>query len=124
VATITQKLKLCTVSGCGSGTVVTLATYGSSANPGSVTNNQVNSLTFVTTQGAGASSVQESHGNMVIDLGASPTIADSTFADTNTATTGAIDSTVQLFLQVTGTFGVASASNSMTQRQLVVEVLN
>jgi hypothetical protein len=61
---------------------------------------------------------------MVIDLGASPGLADSTFSDSNTSTIGTIDSTAQLFLQITGAFSVASASNSRTERQLIVEALN
>jgi hypothetical protein len=124
VATINTKVKLCTVSGCGSGTVINLANITSSGNPGSVTNNSINLQLVSTTQTGGASSAYESHGNMVIDLGASPGLADSTFSDSNTATIGTIDSTAQLFLQITGAFSVASASNSRTERQLIVEVLN
>jgi hypothetical protein len=124
VATINTKVKLCTVSGCGSGTVITLANITSSANPGTVTNNSINLQLLSTTQTGGASSAYEAHGNMVVDLGASPGLADSTFSDSNTATIGTIDSTAQLFLQITGAFSVASASNSRTERQLIVEVLN
>ncbi len=118
-ATITLKLKLCTVSGCGSGTVITLGTWTSSANPGTVTNNEWNVQADISTQTAGSSSVYESHGNMVIDLGATPGLADSIFSDTNTAVSSAIDSTGNLFLQSTIAFSAASGSNSATARQLV-----
>ncbi len=121
VAAVTMKLKLCTVSGCGSGTVITPCAFTSSANPGTVTNNSINFLCDATTQTAGATASFESHGNMTIDLGASPGLADSVFSDTNTATVGTIDSTVQLFAQVTGAFSVASASNSLTQRQMLAD---
>jgi hypothetical protein len=125
VATINLKAKLCTVSGCGSGTVVNLATITSSANPGTVTNNAYNLTLYPVTQTAGASSVYEAHGVMGIDLGATTTSADTFFNDTNTAVSSpVIDSTAQLFLQISTAFSVASASNSSTERQLIVEVLN
>ena len=124
VATINTKVKLCTVSGCGSGTVLTLYTVTSSANPGTVTNNSVNNTVLCTVQTAGATASFECHGNMVIDLGASPGLADSTFSDNNTATIGTIDTTAALFIQVTRAFSVASGSNSTSERQLIVEILN
>ena len=124
VATVTKKIKLCTVSGCGSGTVITLASATSSANPGSVTNNSINGEYVVTTQTAGAIAAFESHGNMVIDLGASPGLADSTFSDSNTATISSIDTTGTLYLQETIAFSAASASNSATARQMIVEEIN
>jgi len=63
-------------------------------------------------------------GSLLVDLGVGNTIADSIFADTNTATVVRFDATVQLFLQETIAFSVASASNSATQRQLVVDTVN
>jgi fibronectin-binding autotransporter adhesin len=122
-ATINIKAKLCTVSGCGSGTVISLASITSSANPGTVTNNAFNLSLVSTTQTAGASAAFEAHGVMGIDLGALTTAADSFFSDTNTATVGTIDSTAQLFLQITGAFSAASASNSLTQRQMISETI-
>jgi hypothetical protein len=123
-ATVNLKAKLCTVSGCGSGTVINLASITSTANPGTVTNNAIQLNLEAATQTAGASSAYESHGYLLIDLGASNTVADSIFADTNTATVGTIDSTGQLFLQITGAFSAASASNSLTERLLRVELVN
>jgi hypothetical protein len=124
VATINIKVKLCSVGGCGSGTVLTLGSWTSSANPGSVTNNSVNVNMESTTQTGGASAAYEAHGNMTIDLGASPGLADSIFSDTNTATIGTIDSTIALQLQITAAFSVASGSNSITERQLRVQLIN
>jgi hypothetical protein len=122
---ITVKLKLCTVSGCGSGTVISLLNITTTALAGiQATNDQFNLTGVSTTQTAGASSAYEAHGSLLIDLGVGNTVADSMFADTNTATVGTIDSTVQLFLQETIAFSVASASNSATQRQLVVDTVN
>jgi hypothetical protein len=62
---------------------------------------------------------------MGIDLGALTTSPDSFFNDLNTAVTSpVIDATAQMFLQITGAFSAASVSNSLTERQLTVEVLN
>jgi hypothetical protein len=117
-ATLTFKLKLCTVSGCGSGTVITLASWTTSANPGSVTTNPWNTDLTVITQTAGSSGALESHGNLVIDLGATAGLADSIFSDTNTATVGTIDLSNLLFLQQTVSFSAASASNTCVHRQM------
>jgi len=125
VSQMTEKIKLCTVSGCGSGTVVTLVSIQSSAlGTITVTNNAIQLPAFITTQTAGASSTYEAHGCLDIDLNSSISGADTVFCDTNTAVSAAIDSTVQLFLQVTGAFSTASASNSWSERQLIVEVLD
>lgn len=124
VATLNLKAKLCTVSGCGSGTVISPCSFTSTANPGTVTNNPLRFTCDITTQTAGATASFEAHGEMAIDLGAAATSAASVFGDTNTTTVGTIDTTAQLFLQITGAFSVASASNSLSQRQLTVQVTN
>lgn len=124
-AQLTAKAKLCTVSGCGSGTVISLVSIQTVAlGSVTVTNNNWNLDFYTVTQTAGATAAFESHGQFVIDLGSLTTAADSTFADTNTTTISSIDTTAQLFLQITYTFSAASASNSASQRQGVVEVLN
>ena len=123
--TITHKLKLCTVSGCGSGTVITLASWTTSALGGiQATNNPYNCVTNASTQTAGATAAFESHGNLTIDLAALASAAESVFADNNTATVGTIDSTAQLFLQHTIAFGTASSSNSATDRQMIADTVD
>jgi hypothetical protein len=128
VATLTFKAKLCSVSGCGSGNVMTLVSIASTANPGTVTNNPVLFDVQTMTQNAGAISREEASGDLIIDLGAAVTSADTVFADTNTAVVagspGDIDLTAQNFLQITVAFSVASASNSVTERQLVADTVN
>jgi len=124
-AQMTLKAKICTVSGCGSGTVITLASIQSGALPATaVTNNAIDLSLYSTTQTAGSSATFEAHGSMLIDIAAAISAADSTYADQNTAVSSAIDTTGTLYLQITGAFSAASASNSMTERQLTVEVLN
>lgn len=122
---ITDKLKLCTVSGCGSGTVITLATWTTTALGGiQATNDPFNCVLNATTQTAGASAAFEAHGNLTIDLAALSTAAESVFADGNTATVGTIDATAQLFLQHTKAFSNASASNSFTDRQMIADTVD
>lgn len=124
-AQMTLKVKFCTVSGCGSGTVISPINIQTIALASvTVTNNAWNINAYPTTQTAGASSAYEAHGFISIDLGSLTTAADSIFDDVNTATVGTIDSTGQLFLQVTGAFSAASSSNAFTERQLIVEAVN
>jgi len=123
--TVTLAVKLCTVSGCATGSnIVPLSITSTATSATAVTNLAANLTGYITTQTAGATSAYESHGVLGIDLGTTNLTADSLFADTNTATVSAIDSTGALFLQTTVTFSAASASNSFTARQLIVEVLN
>jgi hypothetical protein len=122
---VTVKLKLCTVSGCGSGTVLTLANISSSALGGIQATNDPFNLNFnISTQTAGASAAFEAHGNLTIDISALSTAAEGVFADTNTATIGTIDSTAQLFLQTTIAFSNASGSNTATQRQMIADTVD
>lgn len=124
-STITLKAKLCSVSGCGSGTVLTLFSATSTALAAlQATNNPWNVIMVSTTQTAGASAAFESHGTMTLDLAALASASEAVFADNSTATIGTIDSTAQLFLQITIAFSNASGSNSATQRQGVESTLN
>jgi len=124
-AVLTHKLKLCAVSGCGSGSVLTLATWATSALGGiQATNNPYSATINATTQTAGAAAAFESHGNLTIDISALASAAEAVFADNNTATVGTIDSTAQLFLQHTVAFSAASASNSATDRQMIADTVN
>jgi len=122
---MTLKIKLCTVSGCGSGTVISPINIQSTAlGTVQITNDNFSARSELTTQTAGASSAYEAHGEYLIDLATLATAADNVFGDGNTATVGTIDSTAQLFLQCTFAFSNASASNSATQRQLIAETVN
>lgn len=124
-AVITAEAKLCTVSGCGSGTVIDLIDIATAAlGSVTVTNNNWNLDFHSTTQTIGASAAFEAHGQFVIDTAALTTTADQVYADTNSATIGTIDATAQLFLQIAYAFSAGSASNSVTQRLGIVEPLN
>jgi hypothetical protein len=128
-AQMTLKIKICSVSGCGSGNVASVISIQSAAlGTLTITNNAWNGTFYVTTQTASTAGAWESHGAFGIDEGALATAADSFFNDSNNATvTGspsAIDTTAQNFLQVSFAFSAGSTSNSVTERQLVVEVVN
>jgi hypothetical protein len=127
VATLTFKAKLCDVSGCGSGNVATLVTITSTANAGTITNNPVLFDVESSTQNSGFLRAEAS-GDLIIDLAATTTAAATVFNDTNTATIAGSPSDVNTngatFLQITVAFSVASASNSVTERQLIVDTVN
>lgn len=115
--TITLKVKLCTVSGCGSGTVVTLISIVSTATVAAVTNNNWNLAILGYTHTTGATGNLEIHGPLAVDLGALTTTADSIFVDTNTAVSSNIDLTAALFVDFTIAFSTnAATANIFTQR--------
>jgi hypothetical protein len=103
---------------------VTLLTITTAA-LGSITatNDQFNVSAVLSVQTAGSSGVFESHGNLAIGLGAGNSVADTIYTDTNTAVSSAVNLTTAETLQVTITFSNASASNSATQRQMVLETI-
>jgi hypothetical protein len=116
---LTIKAKLCTVSGCGSGTVVTLFNIVTTAlNTVAIVNATWNLTGTCVTNTTGATGNLVCHGSpgLVLDTGASLGIADSVFADTNTATLSNIDLTAALFLQFTVAQSVVGASNSYVQQ--------
>jgi hypothetical protein len=114
--TLTFKVKLCTVSGCGSGTVVTLVSIVTTATLASSTNNNWNFSFLGYTATTGATGNLEIHGPLSVDLGALGTSPDSIFNDVNTAVSGNIDLTAALFVDFTVATSTGSASNAITQR--------
>lgn len=113
--TITFKVKVCSVSGCGSGSVVTIAT-GTSAAIVSAGNNQWTVNLDCTTAATGASGTLICHGNLAIDLTSGSVVA-ALASDSNTAVSSAIDLTAAQFIQFTAAFSAGSASNSITGQQ-------
>lgn len=115
--TLTLKIKLCTVSGCGSGTVVTLISIVSTATIAAVSNNNWNLSVLGYTATTGTTGNLEIHGPLAVDLGALTTTADSIFVDTNTAVSSNIDLTAALFVDFTIAFSTnAVTPNTFTQR--------
>jgi hypothetical protein len=115
---LTFKIRLCTVSGCGSGTVQTLINIVTTALSATALTNATWTLSAVcvtNATGATGNLVCKGTPGLTLDTGASIVTPDSTFADTNTATSGNIDLTAALFVQFSVAQSVAGASNSYVQ---------
>jgi len=121
---LTYKVKLCTVSGCGSGTVLSLFNIVSSAlNTTALTNATMNLVGTCVTNTTGTTGNLICHGapGLTLDTGSTLSTPDTVFADTNTAVTGNIDLTAALFLQFTVAQSVVGASNSYTQQYGLIQ---
>lgn len=112
---LNAELMLCTVSGCGSGTVV--APAGCAV----TTTNQANVLangqftidcSLTTTSTLGASGTFMAKSTVCANLGTATSAALSCFADTATAVSAAVDETVQEFLNPAFKFSTSNAGNS------------
>lgn len=122
VPTISVVTKLCTVSGCGSGTVVILATNTTTATV-AATANTWNLNLKVATVATGSSGTLLTHGPLAIDIGATSAVADSVFNDSNTAASSAINLTGALYVDFFVTFSAQPTTpfNSFTQQVGSVE---
>jgi hypothetical protein len=122
IPALTFKAKLCTVSGCGSGTVVTLASITTAATV-AATNNGWNLQLMAGTATAGATGNLWVHGapGLTVDIGALPGSAATPYTDLNTAVSSNIDLTAALFLDFTVATSTGNAGNSFTQD--IAEVL-
>lgn len=108
-------LQVCTVSGCGSGTVVSPA--GGAVTSTNQANNLTNgqwtldvSLTSTSTLGSSGTFMVKS--TACFNLGTTTAAVLSCFADTATAVSAAIDETVQEFLNPAFKFSTSNAGNS------------
>jgi hypothetical protein len=120
--TLRFKAKLCTVSGCASGTVVTLASITSGATV-AATNNGWNLQLMAGTSATGATGTLTVHGapGLVLDLGALTGTAATPYTDLNTGVSSTIDLTAALFLDFTVATSAGNAGNSFTEN--IAEVL-
>jgi hypothetical protein len=119
---LNTEVSLCTVAGCGSGTVV------SPTGCVVITTNQANVLangqfdvtcTFiVATTGAAGTLMAKSTG--AYQLGAATSAALSVFADLATALSSAVDLTVDEFVQPQFKFTTSNAGNSATLQYMVI----
>jgi hypothetical protein len=115
--TYTLKLKLCTVSGCGSGTVLTLVTFGAT---GAMTaSNTVHAelhMQLMTTT-TGSSGVVEPAGMGVLNITTVGT-GGVIWNDLNNAGSSTIDLTAALFLDVMGQISTQSGTKNSMQARL------
>ncbi len=120
VPALTYKVNLCTVSGCGSGTVRTLASFVTAATV-AATNNPWSLFMTASTTATGASGTLITHGLASVDIGALTSTPAVIQNDTNTAASSTIDLTAALFLQFTVATSAGSALNSFTQQSSSAE---
>lgn len=112
--TITVKLKLCTVSGCGSGTVVTLGTWGpSGATTASVTNSFGGNCDLATTATGATGTVILKNSTVFEVLGATAGTTPTFVTDANTAVSSAIALNGQLFLDLVWQYSTGT-TNTVT----------
>lgn len=115
--TLVMTLEACQVSGCASGTKVTLATTGALSllavsNQGWEMDEHINAFTI------GGSGTLDTQGKAFYETAATTAVIDWT-PNTSTAT---VDTTVDEYLSVSVTFSTASASDSLTLRNLQVVI--
>lgn len=117
--TVTYKWKLCTVSGCGSGTVITLATFGASGAMTASTTEHSEIYGYLATVTTGATGTVESSGMALINISSTSGIGSggAMWNDTQTAVSASIALNGALFLDLTGQFSTQSGSkNGMVAR--------
>jgi len=122
---LNAEVMLCTVSGCGSGTVV--APAGCAV----VTTNQANNLTngqfsidctLTTTSTTGSSGTFMAKALVCANLGAATSAAQSCFQDNVVAVSAAVDQTVQEFVNIAFKFSTSNAGNSAILLEADVKV--
>jgi hypothetical protein len=119
--TLELKVKLCTVSGCGSGTVVTLVDITTGATTAATSNVSWNLRTVAVTAATGATGNLEVHGRSSVDLGSAISTAATVYNDISTAVSSNIDLTAALFVDFTIKFSTnAATANIFIQRSGVV----
>lgn len=122
---MTFRVKLCSVSGCGSGTAVTLCTFGPTATQNaSSTNIPWNLSMTVSTSTAGTTGTVIPNGSLETVIGTTATTAGSPYLAQTTGPSAAIDLTAPTFVQITVADSGASANNSFTQSMGVMHAIN
>lgn len=119
VPQVTISAKLCSVAGCGSGTVTPLAAIQSAAlNTTAVTNASwnLNLIAIVTANGASCALMVKGAPGLTIETGATTATADSLYADSNTAASSPTQTCSNgLFIDFFVQQSTTGASNSYKQ---------
>ena len=126
---LTVAVSFCTVSGCGSGTVVTPTglTFVSTADGQTTTNAQFwfDGTFTITSLDTGSGGNGNAKGMGCINLGSATTVAVSCFADTATSTNGtAISLTSVEYIEPEFKFSVSNSSNAATLLEWEAEFEN
>lgn len=120
-STVTIKVKVCSISGCATGNVVTPCTWATASNANTGVTSSFNFECVVgTSTSSAANSKVLGHGTLGVEVGAANTAALAVFGDVTTAETAVVDLTAAQFVQTTVTFGTANASNTMTQQNSLI----
>ena len=113
--TLRYRVYLCTVSGCGSGTVLTLMDHTTAATTASTTNSwKIDGVIGVV--GSGATGTVESKWVQLVQLGAAGPLSPEQRLDQNNAASSAIDLTGVLYVRFTVLASSANAGNNVIQR--------
>lgn len=122
--TVTYKWKLCTVSSCGSGTVLTLVTYGPSGAMTASTTEHSELRAYIVTTVAGASGTVESAGWGIVNVsvGTGAATGGVLWNDVNTAVSSTIALNATVFLDLMGQFSTQSGTkNGMVARLVTLK---
>lgn len=124
--TLKADVRLCTVSGCATGTVVAPAgcSIVSASQANNLTNGQFEADCELTTVTTGASGTFMAKGKAGYNIGANTAVALTEYADTATAVSAAVDLTVAEYINIFWTFGTGNAGNSVTPMSVNVELTN
>lgn len=121
---LNTEVSLCTVAGCGSGTVLSPAgcvvTTTNQAN--NLTNGQFNATCTFIVASTGASGTLMAKSQGAFNLGSATSAVLSAFGDTATAVSAAVDLTVDEFVQPQFKFTTGNAGNSATLQYMTVEI--
>jgi hypothetical protein len=127
-AQITFTVRYCSVSGCGSGNVYTLATFTTAALPTvTVVNGQFVLEMNASIANPAGNMYAVTHGTLAIGMNAASSGALTVYGDSGSASLNEVniaDNSSTYFLQVTGAFSAASSSNTIRTDQFIVEELD
>ena len=114
---LTYTVKLCTVSGCGSGTVVTLAAFNTGTATGTTgANNPWNINLNAAVVSTGSAGTLVVHGSENIDIGPLSISGTTTYNDGNTSATLPIDLSSRLYLDFTVASSLTAPGNTFVQQ--------
>jgi hypothetical protein len=115
------EVMLCTVSGCGSGTVVAYCPVTTTNQANDLTNGQFTfDCVLIATSTVGSSGTLMAKATMGANLGSATTAALSYFADTATAAGSAVDETSTEYVNLGWKFSTSNSGNSVTLQELTV----
>lgn len=117
--TYTVKVKVCTISGCGSGTALTACSFGPSGAMTASTTVHAEMRCNILTTTTGSSGVLESAGFAILNITSASGTGGVLWNDTQTAGSSAISLTGSIFVDVVGQLSAQSGTKNSMQARLV-----